>query len=152
MLFESDKHQLEIQIRDAQQQLQQGELKVRRLDDRGLAIFLIPCAQDYGELIAIQVTYDRIEAIKDAGIRHADDFKKKLQDQAKFDAKPGREASQKDLDVNSLPEFTDESDIHPRAKREADPDDHGKFKPREVEYVDDIKKEIEGQMNAEHSI
>ena len=40
VLFESDKHQLEIQIREAQQLLQQGELKVRRLDDRGLAIFL----------------------------------------------------------------------------------------------------------------
>ena len=40
VLFESDKRQLEMQIRDAQQQLENGELTVRRLDDKGLAVFL----------------------------------------------------------------------------------------------------------------
>ena len=40
VLFESDKRQLENQIREAQQLLQNGELTVRRLDDKGLAVFL----------------------------------------------------------------------------------------------------------------
>ena len=40
VLFESDKRQLEIQIREAQQLLENGELTVHRLDDKGLAIFL----------------------------------------------------------------------------------------------------------------
>ncbi len=39
-LFESDKRQLENQIRDAEQLLRNGELTVRRLDDKGLAVFL----------------------------------------------------------------------------------------------------------------
>ncbi|MBQ9721178.1 MAG: DUF87 domain-containing protein, partial [Oscillospiraceae bacterium] len=39
-LFESDKHQLEMQIREAEGLLRNGELNVRRLDDKGLAIFL----------------------------------------------------------------------------------------------------------------
>ncbi len=40
VLFEGDKRQLDNQVRDAQQLLTNGELKVRRLDDKGLAIFL----------------------------------------------------------------------------------------------------------------
>ena len=40
VLFESDKRQLEVQVKDAEQLLKQGELTVRRLDDRELAIFL----------------------------------------------------------------------------------------------------------------
>ncbi len=40
VLFESDKRQLESQIREAQQLLETGELTVRRLDDRELAVFL----------------------------------------------------------------------------------------------------------------
>ena len=40
VLFESDKRQLEIQIREAEQLFHTGELTVRRLDDKGLAIFL----------------------------------------------------------------------------------------------------------------
>ena len=40
VLFESDKRQLELQIREAEQLLHNGELTVRRLDDRALAIFL----------------------------------------------------------------------------------------------------------------
>ncbi len=40
VLFESDKRQLELQIHDAEQLLRNGELTVRRLDDRDLAIFL----------------------------------------------------------------------------------------------------------------
>ena len=40
VLFESDKRQLENQIREAQSLLQNGELTVHRLDDKGLAIFL----------------------------------------------------------------------------------------------------------------
>ena len=39
-LFESDKRQLEMQIREAEGLLRNGELNVRRLDDKGLAIFL----------------------------------------------------------------------------------------------------------------
>ena len=39
-LFESDKRQLEMQIREAEGLLRNGELSVRRLDDKGLAIFL----------------------------------------------------------------------------------------------------------------
>ena len=40
VLFESDKRQLENQIRDAQQLLTNGEMTVRRLDDKELAVFL----------------------------------------------------------------------------------------------------------------
>ena len=40
VLFDSDRRQLENQIRDAANQLTNGELTVRRLDDRGLAVFL----------------------------------------------------------------------------------------------------------------
>ena len=40
VLFESDKRQLENQIREAEGLLRNGELTVRRLDDKGLAIFL----------------------------------------------------------------------------------------------------------------
>ena len=40
VLFESDKRQLDIQIREAQQLLENGELTVHRLDDKGLAVFL----------------------------------------------------------------------------------------------------------------
>ena len=40
VLFESDKRQLDIQIREAQQLLQNGELTATRLDDKELAIFL----------------------------------------------------------------------------------------------------------------
>ena len=40
VLFESDKRQLEIQIRDAEQLLTTGELSVHRLDDKELAVFL----------------------------------------------------------------------------------------------------------------
>ena len=40
VLFESDKRQLEVEIKDAEQLLKQGELSVRRLDDRDLAVFL----------------------------------------------------------------------------------------------------------------
>ena len=40
VLFESDKRQLDIQIRDAEQLLKNGEMTVRRLDDRALAVFL----------------------------------------------------------------------------------------------------------------
>ena len=40
VLFESDKRQLELQIREAEQQLMTGELTVRRLDDKELAVFL----------------------------------------------------------------------------------------------------------------
>ncbi|MBR6405191.1 MAG: DUF87 domain-containing protein [Lachnospiraceae bacterium] len=40
VLFESDRRRLELQIRDAVQQLTTGELKVRRLMDRELAVFL----------------------------------------------------------------------------------------------------------------
>ena len=40
VLFESDKRQLELQIRDAEQLLKNGELTVRRLGDRELAVFL----------------------------------------------------------------------------------------------------------------
>ena len=40
VLFESDKRQLDMQVRDAEQQLRQGELTVRRLDDTELALFL----------------------------------------------------------------------------------------------------------------
>ena len=40
VLFESDKRQLEMQIREAEGLLRNGEMSVRRLDDKGLAIFL----------------------------------------------------------------------------------------------------------------
>jgi len=40
VLFESDKHQLDLQIKEAEQLLQNGELTVHRLDDRELAVFL----------------------------------------------------------------------------------------------------------------
>ena len=40
VLFESDKRQLDMQIREAEQLLKNGELTVRRLDDRELAVFL----------------------------------------------------------------------------------------------------------------
>lgn len=40
VLFESDKRQLENQIRDAQQLLTNGEMKTKRLGDRELAVFL----------------------------------------------------------------------------------------------------------------
>ncbi|MBR1566573.1 MAG: DUF87 domain-containing protein, partial [Oscillospiraceae bacterium] len=40
VLFESDKRQLELQMSNALSSLQQGELQVRRLDDKGLAVFL----------------------------------------------------------------------------------------------------------------
>ena len=40
VLFESDRRRLELQIRDAVQQLTTGELKVHRLTDRELAVFL----------------------------------------------------------------------------------------------------------------
>ena len=40
VLFESDRRRLELQIRDAEQQLVNGELTVHRLTDRELAVFL----------------------------------------------------------------------------------------------------------------
>ena len=40
VLFESDKRRLSVIVRNALQFLEQGELKVRRLDNRGLALFL----------------------------------------------------------------------------------------------------------------
>ena len=40
VLFESDRRQLELQVSNALSNLQQGELVVRRLDDKGLAVFL----------------------------------------------------------------------------------------------------------------
>ncbi|MBO6159464.1 MAG: DUF87 domain-containing protein [Firmicutes bacterium] len=40
VLFESDKRQLELQMRDAEQVLSNGEMKVRRLNDKQLAVFL----------------------------------------------------------------------------------------------------------------
>ena len=40
VLFESDKRQLENQIREAEQLLKNGEMTVKRLDDKELAIFL----------------------------------------------------------------------------------------------------------------
>ena len=40
VLFESDRRQLENQIREAANQFANGELTVRRLDDKGLAVFL----------------------------------------------------------------------------------------------------------------
>ena len=40
VLFESDKRQLEVEIKEAEQLLKNGELTVSRLDDKGLAIFL----------------------------------------------------------------------------------------------------------------
>ncbi|MBO4886903.1 MAG: ATP-binding protein [Firmicutes bacterium] len=40
VLFESDRRLLDVQIRDAQQQLQSGELTVRRLYEKDLAVFL----------------------------------------------------------------------------------------------------------------
>ena len=40
VLFESDKRQLEVEIKEAEQLLTNGELTVSRLDDTGLAVFL----------------------------------------------------------------------------------------------------------------
>ena len=40
VLFESDKRQLDLEIREAEQLLRNGEMNLRRLDDKGLAVFL----------------------------------------------------------------------------------------------------------------
>lgn len=40
VLFESDKRQLELRVADARQTLEMGEMKVRRLNDKELAVFL----------------------------------------------------------------------------------------------------------------
>ncbi len=63
VLFDSDKRQLEQQIREAGRSLTSGELSVRRLDDRGLAVFLKYSNQiDFDEKEADRIPEEELAA------------------------------------------------------------------------------------------